>query len=172
MAANDNNDAGKANFLDTNETLGVWCPRGLRCGGMTMETIDRRTAITLGAALFAPTALLPSPAKAEMYARHAGLVIMPGVRRIDLGRWAAALPNYKAIAITDYIMAPGSGFPPEKIRQDTIYHVLEGELRVKKGKEFFVKAGEIFVCAAGQSKEDTNPGEVDAVVRVITLCTS
>jgi|GEM_PF-5141537 len=134
-----------------------------------MATMDRRTAIALGAAIFAPAALRPGPAKAEIYARHAGLQIMPGVRRIDLGRWPAALPNYKSIVITDYIIAPGSGFPPEKIRLDTIYHVLEGELRVKKGREFRVTAGGVFVGVTGETKEDTNPGQVDTVMRVIAL---
>ncbi len=32
-----------------------------------------------------------------------------------------------------------------------------------------VEAGGVFVCVRGESKEDTNPGQVDAVMRVITL---
>jgi hypothetical protein len=134
-----------------------------------MENIDRRTAMALGASIFLPAALLP--ARAEMYARHAGLVVMPGVRRIDLGRWPAALPTYKSIVMTDYIVAPGSGFPPEKIRHDTIYHILEGEFRVKKDKEFVIKAGDIFVGVIGESREATNLGQIDAVMRVIALKT-
>lgn len=131
-----------------------------------METVDRRTALALGAAMLAPAALLPGAARAEMYARHAGLEIMPGVRRIDLGKWPAALPTYKSIWITDYIVAPGSGFPPEN---DRICHVLEGEFRVKKDREFLVKAGGLYVCVKGETKEDTNPGQIDAVLRVIAL---
>lgn len=134
-----------------------------------METIDRRTAMALGATIFAPAALLPDPTRAELYARHAGLEIMPGVRRIDLGRWPASLPTYRAIVMTDYVVAPGSGFPLEKIRHDTIYHILEGEFRVKKDKEFMVQAGGVFVCIRGESKEAANPGQVDAVMRVIVL---
>jgi hypothetical protein len=134
-----------------------------------METIDRRTAMAFGAAILTPAALVSGPAKAEMYARHAGIEVMPGVRRIDLGRWPAALPAYKSIVITDYVVAPGSGFPPEKIWYDRICHVLEGEFRVKKGREFTVKAGDLYVCVTGETKEDTNPGQVDAVLRVIAL---
>lgn len=136
-----------------------------------MKSIDRRNAIMLGAAMFAPAASLPGSANAEMYARHAGFEILPGVRRIDLGRWPAALPDYKAIVIADYVVAPGSGSPPEKLRHDTIYHILEGEFRVKKDKEFMVQAGGLFVCVRGESKEDTNTGQIDAVMRVITLKT-
>ncbi|WP_162914183.1 hypothetical protein [Taklimakanibacter lacteus] len=136
-----------------------------------MRSIDRRDAIMFGAAFCAPAALLPDSANAEMYARHAGFEILPGVRRIDLGRWPAALPDYKAIVITDYVVAPGAGSPSEKIRHDTIYHILEGEFRVKSGKEFMVTAGGLFVCVRGESKEDTNTGQIDAVMRVITLKT-
>ena len=135
-----------------------------------METMDRRTALALGAAIFAPSVLISRPAQSEMYARHAGLVVSPGVRRLDLGRWACPLPAYHAITITDYIFAPGSTAPPARIWHDTIYHVLEGEFRIKKDKEFTVKTGGLFVCATGETKEDTNSGEIDAVMRAITLC--
>jgi hypothetical protein len=134
-----------------------------------MATMDRRTAMALGAAIFTPASLLPAPAKAEMYARHAGIEILPGVRRIDLGKWPASLPSYKSIWINDYVVAPGSGFPREKIWYDRICHVLEGEFRVKKGKEFLVKAGDVYVCVKGEEKEDVNTGQLDAVLRVIAL---
>ena len=71
--------------------------------------------------------------------------------------------------MSDYVVAPGSGFPPEKIRCDRICHVLEGEFRVEKDREFTVKAGDLHVCVTGETKEDTNPGQVDAVLRVIAL---
>ena len=140
---------------------------GRQHGKQTMETMDRRSAMALG--LFASAALLPGPAKAEMYARHAGIEVTPGVRRIDLGRWPVALPTYRSIVMADYVVAPGAGFPQEKIRYDRICHVLEGEFRVKKDREFTVKAGDVYVCVIGETKEDTNPGQVDAVLRVIAL---
>jgi hypothetical protein len=71
--------------------------------------------------------------------------------------------------MTDYVVAPGSGFPLEKIRYDRICHILEGEFRVKKGREFIVKAGDLYTCVIGESKEDTNTGQIDAVLRVIAL---
>ena len=135
-----------------------------------METMDRRTALALGAAIFAPSVLMPRPAQSEMYARHAGLVVAPGVRRLDLGRCPSPLLAYHAITVTDYIFAPGSTAPAARLWHDTIYHVLEGEFRIKKDQEFSVKSGGLFVCASGEMKEETNTGEIDAVLRAISLC--
>lgn len=138
-----------------------------------MENIDRRSAMVLGAAMFVPAVTSARPANAAMYAKDAGKEIMPGVRQVDLGKWPAALPNYKTIVITDYVVAPGSGFPPDKMKNDMICHILEGEFKAKKdGKEFTSKAGDVFVCITGETEEDTNPGQVDAVMRVIDLMTS
>lgn len=137
-----------------------------------MENIDRRSAILLSAALVVPALGSARAASAAMYAKDAGKEIMPGVRQVDLGKWPAQLPTYKSIVITDYVVAPGSGFPPEKMKNDMICHILEGEFRVKKDKEFTVKAGDVFACIIGESEEDTNPGQVDAVMRVIDLMAS
>ena len=136
-----------------------------------MATMDRRAALALGTAMLAPAALLPTPAKAELYARHAGLLVMPGVRRIDLGRWPSSLPNYKSIVMTDYILAPGSGLPPETVWYDRICHILEGKVMVRKAREVLINAGDIFVSVKGESQEITNPGEIDAVMRLIALKT-
>lgn len=137
-----------------------------------MENIDRRSAMFLSAALLVPALGSVRTASAAMYAKDAGKEIMPGVRQVDLGKWPAQLPTYKSIVITDYVVAPGSGFPPEKMKNDMICHILEGEFRVKKDKEFTAKAGDVFACIIGESEEDTNSGQVDAVMRVIDLMTS
>jgi len=55
------------------------------------------------------------------------------------------------------------------MKNDMICHIIEGEFRVKKDKEFTVKAGDVFVCVTSESEEDTNPGQVDAIMRVIDL---
>jgi hypothetical protein len=137
-----------------------------------MDNVNRRNALILGAALASPLALASTAAKAAMYGADAGKEIMPGVRQVDLGKWDVALPNYKNVVITDYIVAPGSGFPPEKMKNDMICHILEGEFQVKQvgpDNEFTSKAGDIFVCVKDQSEEDKNTGQVDAVMRVIDL---
>ncbi|WP_162918786.1 cupin domain-containing protein [Taklimakanibacter deserti] len=138
-----------------------------------MDNIDRRSAVLLGAAFLAPALGSARTAHAAMYAKDAGKEIMPGVRQVDLGKWPVALPNYKSIVITDYVVAPGSGFPPDKMKNDMICHILEGEFRAKKdSKEFTTKAGDVFVCVTGETEEDTNTGQVDAVMRVIDLMTA
>ena len=134
-----------------------------------MQAVDRRMAMALGAAMLAPATLDLPPARAEMYARHAGIQFLPGIRRIELGHWPVSFLSYKSIMIADYIVEPGAGFPPERMKYDTIFHVLDGEFRVKANREFLVPAGAAFACAAGESKEDTNTGQLDAVMRVITL---
>jgi hypothetical protein len=140
-------------------------------GGNAMENLDRRHALVLGAALLAPFAVTSSPAQAAMYGPDAGKEIMPGVRQVDLGKWTVALPTYKTVVITDYIVAPGSGFPSEAMKNDMICHILEGEFQVKQSpdKEFTSKAGDVFVCVKDQTEEDKNNGQVDAVMRVIDL---
>jgi hypothetical protein len=137
-----------------------------------MQDMDRRSAMFLAAAFVVPTVATPREANAAMYAKDAGKEIMPGVRQVDLGKWPAQLPNYKSIVITDYVVAPGHGFPPDTMKNDMICHILEGEFRVKKDKEFTVKAGDVFACIIGESEEDTNPGQVDSVMRVIDLMAS
>jgi quercetin dioxygenase-like cupin family protein len=138
-----------------------------------MENMDRRSAMLLGAALLAPVLGTARTASAAMYGKDAGKEIMKGVRQVDLGKWPAQLPSYKTIVITDYVVAPGSGFPSEKMKNDMICHILEGEFRTKKNdKEINVKAGDVYVCVKDETEEATNPGQVDAVMRVIDLMPS
>jgi hypothetical protein len=142
-----------------------------------MEKIDRRSALAFGliAGAGVPLAALATPAAAAMYGPDAGKKIMPGVRQVDLGKWDVPLPTYKKVVITDYIVAPGSGFPPDKMKNDMICQILEGEFQVKQvgpDNEFTSKAGDIFVCVKDQSEEDKNTGQVDAVMRVIDLMPS
>ena len=56
------------------------------------------------------------------------------------------------------------------MKNDMICHILEGEFRTKKDSKEFT-AGDVFVCTTGETEEDTNPGQVDAVMRVIDLMT-
>jgi hypothetical protein len=70
-----------------------------------MENIDRRSAIVLGAAILAPVIASPRSAQAAMYDKDAGKEIMPGIRQVDLSKASVALPTYKTVVITDYIVA-------------------------------------------------------------------
>lgn len=135
-----------------------------------MENLDRRSAIVLGAAIFAPLVSLSRPAAAAMYAPDAGKEIMPGIRQVELGKWPLELGAYKNAVVNDYIAAPGAAFPEEKMMNDMICHIVEGEFWVKKGdKEFTAKTGHVYTCTKDSLEEDKNLGSVAAVMRVIDL---
>ncbi len=138
-----------------------------------MESLDRRSAIMLGAAIVAPLVSLPRPAAAAMYAPDAGKEIMPGIRQVELGKWPLDLAAYKNAVVNDYIAAPGAGFPEEKMPNDMLCHIVEGEFKVKRtDKEFTVKAGDVYNCNKDSSEAATNTGSVAAIMRVIDLLPS
>lgn len=135
-----------------------------------MESLDRRSAIVLGAAIFAPLVSLSRPASAAMYAPDAGKEVMPGVRQVELGTWPIDLGTYKSAVVNDYVFAPGSGFPSEAMKNDMICQMVEGEVWVKQGdKEFTAKMGHTFTCAKDSFEEDKNQSNATAVMRVIDL---
>jgi hypothetical protein len=135
-----------------------------------MESLDRRSAIVLGAAVFAPLVSFSRPAAAAMYAPDAGKEVMPGVRQVELGTWPIDLGAYKSAVVNDYVFAPGSGFPSEAMKNDMICQMVEGEVWVKQGdKEFTAKMGHTFSCAKDSFEEDKNQSSAVAVMRVIDL---
>ncbi len=138
-----------------------------------MENLDRRSALVLGAAVILPLVSVSRPAAAAMYAADAGKEIMPGIRQVELGKWPLELAAYKNAAVNDYIVAPGAAFPEEKMMNDMICHIVEGEFLVKKGdKEFTAKAGHVYTCTKDSLEADKNTGSVAAVMRVIDLLTT
>lgn len=134
-----------------------------------MEDLDRRSALVFGATVLA-LPLMSRPASAAMYAADAGKEIMPGVREVALGEWPLTLGAYKKAVVADYVVAPGSGFPNDKMPNDMICQIMEGELWVKKDDgEFMAKTGHTYACAKDSTEEDKNQGSVAAVMRVINL---
>jgi hypothetical protein len=136
-----------------------------------MENMNRRSALALGlSASTVPLLALATPAAAAMSAADAGKEIMPGVRQVELGEWPVAIATYKKAVMNDYIVAPGSGFPVDTMKNDMVCIIMEGKFDVKQdGKPFTADTGHVFTCATGQTEEDTNPGDVAAVMRVIDL---
>jgi hypothetical protein len=135
-----------------------------------MASLNRRSALFLSAA-FAPVVALSRPAvAASMYGPDAGKEILPGVRQIDLGKWPISISTYKTAVVTDYLFAPGSGFPDEAMKNDMICQILEGEIWVKQGdKAYTAKTGHTFTCAKDSHEEDKNESNAPAVMRVIDL---
>ena len=135
-----------------------------------MESLNRRSALFLGIAL-APAIGLPRPAAAaSMYGPGVGKEIMPGIRQVDIGKWPINIATYKTAVVTDYVFAPGSGFPDEAMKNDMICQIMEGEISVKQGdKSYTAKSGHVFTCATGSTEEDKNQSNATAVMRVIDL---
>jgi hypothetical protein len=137
---------------------------------VVMENLNRRSALFLGAAL-APVIGMPQPAAAaSMYGPDAGKEILPGIREVNLGKWPISLAAYKTAEVTDYVFAPGSGFPDEAMKNDMICQIMEGELWVKQGdKAYTAKAGHVFACAKDTFEEDRNQSNAPSVMRTINL---
>ena len=136
-----------------------------------MEEMHRRSALLLGMTAGAlPVLAVAAPAAAAMYGADVGKEIMPGIRQVDVGKGPIAIGAYKTAVVTDYVFAPGSGFPDEAMKNDMICQIMEGELWVKQGdNEFTAKAGHVFACAKDTFEEDKNQSSATAVMRVIDL---
>lgn len=139
-----------------------------------MDDVNRRSAMTLGLtmAAAAPLVSLPTSAAAEMYGPDAGKEIMPGIRQVELGEWPVNFGGYTKAVVNDFVMAPGSAFPEEAMKNDMICHMLEGETAsIQDGKPFTAKAGLVYSCATGMVGSDKNEGSIPAVMRVYDLLT-
>ena len=135
-----------------------------------MESLNRRSALFLGVALAPVVDVSHAAAAASMYGPDAGKEVLPGIREIDLGRWPISIARYKRAEVADYLFAPGSGFPDEPMKNDTICQITEGEIWVKQGdKAYTAKAGHVFACAMDTFEADKNQSNAPAVMRVITL---
>lgn len=135
-----------------------------------MENFDRRSALVLGVAIAAPAFALPRPAAAAMYGPDEGKEVLPGVREVDMGEWPVSFAAYKRAVVSDYVFAPGSGFPNEAMKNDMICQIMEGEIWVKQGElEYTAQTGHVFACGEGTFEEDQNRSSAGAVMRVINL---
>jgi hypothetical protein len=137
---------------------------------VAMESLNLRSALFLGVALAPVMGPSRPAAAASMYGPDAGKEILPGIRQVDLGKWPINIGTYKTAVVTDYVFAPGSGFPDEAMKNDMICQIMEGEVWVKQGDNTYTaKAGQVFTCAKDSFEEDKNHSNATAVMRVIDL---
>lgn len=136
-----------------------------------MEDMNRRSALALGLSVgTVPLFAFATPAAAAMYAADAGKEILPGIRQVDISKGPIDFGGYKSAVVTDYIFAPGSGFPNEAMKNDMVCEILEGEVWVKQGDhEYTAKAPFVFACGKDTFEEDKNQSNAAAVMRVIDL---
>ena len=136
-----------------------------------MNEVDRRFALTLGAAAAASGLLAPSSSSAQTSGSAEGKEIAPGVRQIDHGKRESMLPGYKTVSMRDWVYQPGSSTTFPTMPHDMVCHLTEGELMVNHGpgKDFVVKKGDVWSCIKGQPENGKNNGSTVAVMRVIDL---
>jgi hypothetical protein len=81
------------------------------------------------------------------------------------------MPAYKAISMRDAIYQPGAKSTNPSMPNDMVCHCLTGVLLVDKveGKQFTTRKGDVWNCVKGEPKNDTNTGNMIAIMRVIDL---
>ena len=140
-----------------------------------METIDRRTTLALGiTAAASPLIAWATSATAQTYGPDEGKEIGPGVRVIDLGEGPSNIPAYKTVKLRDVVIQPGAKTPDNKMMNDMLCHMTEGELSVVQNeKKFTVKKGGVWTCSKDNITEGTqNTSNAVAIMRIIDLLTA
>ena len=140
-----------------------------------METINRRTTLTLGiTAAASPLIAWATSATAQTYGPDEGKEIGPGVRVIDLGEGPSNIPAYQTVKLRDVVIQPGAKTPDRKMMNDMLCHMTEGELSVVQNeKKFTVKKGGVWTCSKDNITEGTqNTSNAVAIMRIIDLLTA
>jgi quercetin dioxygenase-like cupin family protein len=137
-----------------------------------MEAVNRRSTLALGLTMAAtPLIAWATPAAAQTYGPDEGKEIGPGVRVVALGEQASNIPAYKTVKLRDVVIQPGAKTPDNKMTNDMLCHMTEGELLVVQNeKKFTVKKGDVWTCANADTTEGTqNTSSAVAIMRVIDL---
>ncbi|RRH93504.1 hypothetical protein EH240_29200 [Mesorhizobium tamadayense] len=137
-----------------------------------MKTINRRSAIALGAtaAAVAPLFATATFAKTKKYGPKEGKEIAPGVRLVEVGTGNSDIPAYKSIALVDAVFQPGASAPAMVMDNDMVCTITAGAFTIKKAdKEFKLKVGDVYTCAKGKTDEATNTSKEVGVHRIAIL---
>lgn len=140
-----------------------------------METVNRRATLALGiTAAATPLIAWAGTAVAQTYGPDEGKEVGPGVRVIVLGEGPSNIPAYKTVRLRDVVIQPGAKTPDNKMMNDMLCHMTEGELSVVQNeKKFTVKKGGVWTCAKDNTTEGTqNTSNAVAIMRIIDLLTA
>ena len=140
-----------------------------------MEPLNRRSTLALGiTAAATPLIAWATTASAQTYGPDEGKEIGPGVRVVDLGERPSNIPAYKMVKLRDVVIQPGAKTPDNKMMNDMLCHMTEGELSVVQNqKQFTVKKGDVWTCATDNTTEGTqNKSDAIAIMRIIDLLTA
>ena len=140
-----------------------------------MEPVNRRATLALGiTAAATPLIAWATTASGQTYGPDEGKEIAPGVRVIALGEGPSSIPAYKTVKLRDVVIQPGAKTPDNKMMNDMLCHMTEGELSVVQNeKQFTVKKGGVWTCSNGITTEGTqNKSDAVAIMRIIDLLTA
>jgi hypothetical protein len=137
-----------------------------------MENIDRRSALSLGLAAAATTAVVKSASAQTATSSGATETSpAPGVVVRTYGEERSLIPNFKTVVMRDVILQPGA-----KTKEDTemmnamVCHIAEGELRiVQDGKPFTGKKNYVWTCNTGTKEHVINDSNAVAIMRITDL---
>jgi hypothetical protein len=137
-----------------------------------MENIDRRSALSLGLAAAATTAVVKSASAQTATSSGAPETSpAPGVVVRTYGEERSLIPNFKTVVMRDVILQPGA-----KTKEDTemmnamVCHIAEGELRiVQDGKPFTGKKNYVWTCNTGTKEHVINDSNAVAIMRITDL---
>jgi hypothetical protein len=137
-----------------------------------MQNIDRRSALSLGLAAAATTAVVkPASAQTTTSPGATETSPAPGVVVRTYGEERSLIPSFKTVVMRDVILQPGA-----KTKEDTemmnamICHIAEGELRVvQDGKPFTAKKNYVWTCNTGTKEHVVNDSNAVAIMRITDL---
>ena len=146
-----------------------------------MNEINRRSALTLGAAAAAATPLLalvatPAGAAVPNYGPNEGKDIGHGRRLVEVGEVESQITAYKTVKIIDIVYQVGAGDPvppPDDpgMDVDMFCHIMAGEFTIqKKGiPAYTVKEGFLYTCGKGKTDQATNISNVVGIHRIALM---
>jgi quercetin dioxygenase-like cupin family protein len=137
-----------------------------------MQNIDRRSALNLGLAAAATTAMVKTAsAQTAPSSGAAETSPAPGVVVRTYGEEHSLIPSFKTVVMRDVILQPGA-----KTQENTemmnamVCHIAEGELRVvQDGKPFTAKKNYVWTCNTGTKEHVINETNAVAIMRITDL---
>jgi hypothetical protein len=133
-----------------------------------MQSIDRRSAVTLGLAVASAAMVKPAAAQQTGYK---DATPWPGVTvRSYEGETPSIIPGFKTVSMRDVILQPGSKTMGPPMMNAMVCHITEGELQVEQdGKTFTAKKNYVWTCNKDTKEQVSNVGNVAAIMRITDL---
>ena len=136
-----------------------------------MQTLNRRSAVTLGLAVASTAVIKPSVAQTPASPGVTETSPFPGVVIRAYGEERSLIPGFKTVAMRDVILQPGAKTKEEtEMMNAMVCHIAEGELRiVQDGKTITAKKNYAWTCNTGTKEHVVNDSNAIAIMRITDL---